>query len=178
MPDPADPRAVAGAAHPADAGARDRRLPPLRGDDGRRAAPDAALEGSIRVLRRRRFRVARDPERPALAAEKGVAREVGSLLFHWAFILLLVGVVYGKGTGFSGLVAGRRGADVDRRRRRTTTARSAPAGSSTATSPASACDCASSAATSGRTGQAMDFVSRVDLLEPGRLGAAPSRTSG
>ncbi len=66
------------------------------------AAPDAALGATSRTLRRRRFRVARDPERPALAAEKGVAREVGSLAFHWAFILLLAGVLYGKGTGFSG----------------------------------------------------------------------------
>ena len=29
-------------------------------------------------------------------------REVGSLLFHWAFFLLLVGVIVGKGTGFTG----------------------------------------------------------------------------
>ena len=66
------------------------------------APPSKALDGSARVLRRRFFRVARDPERPALAAEKGVLRELGSLVFHWAFILILVGVVFGKGTGFSG----------------------------------------------------------------------------
>ena len=64
--------------------------------------PAQAIEVARRTLRRRRFRVARDPERPALAAEKGALRETGSLLFHWAFILILVGVVYGKGTGFSG----------------------------------------------------------------------------
>ena len=66
--------------------------PPV--DGARRVAPraaPAALSG---------WRA--DPERPALAAEKGVLRELGSLLFHWAFILILVGVVYGKGTGFSG----------------------------------------------------------------------------
>ena len=34
-----------------------------------------------------------------------MAREVGSLAFHWALILLLAGIMYGKGTGFSGLVA-------------------------------------------------------------------------
>ena len=69
------------------------------------AGPDLAIDSARRALRRRRFRVARDSSRPALAAEKGVAREVGSLAFHWAFILLLAGVIYGKGTGFSGLIA-------------------------------------------------------------------------
>jgi cytochrome c biogenesis protein len=65
--------------------------------------PEGAIVASTRVLRRRAFRVARDPDRPSLAAEKGAARELGSLMFHWAFILLLVGVVYGKGTGYTGL---------------------------------------------------------------------------
>jgi cytochrome c biogenesis protein len=63
---------------------------------------DAAIATATRVLRRRFFRVARDDGRHALAAEKGVLRETGSLLFHWAFILMLVGVIFGKGTGFSG----------------------------------------------------------------------------
>lgn len=69
------------------------------------SAPEEAIEAARRALRRRRFRVARDPAGAALAAEKGVSREVGSLAFHWALILLLVGVMYGKGTGFSGLAA-------------------------------------------------------------------------
>ena len=64
------------------------------------AEPGAAIAASHRVLRRRRFRVARGDG--ALAAEKGALRELGSLLFHWSFLLLLVGVIYGKGTGFSG----------------------------------------------------------------------------
>lgn len=66
-------------------------------------APDAAMAGARRLLRRRRFRV-RDAggSGPAIAAEKGTAREVGSLVFHWAFLLLLAGVVWGRGTGFSG----------------------------------------------------------------------------
>jgi len=59
-----------------------------------------ALDRSRRVLRRRRFRVAR--EDGVLAADKGRAREAGSLLFHWSFLLLLVGVIYGKGFGFTG----------------------------------------------------------------------------
>ncbi|HEX7246871.1 MAG TPA: cytochrome c biogenesis protein ResB [Actinomycetota bacterium] len=69
------------------------------------SAPEQAFDAARRVLRRRRFRVARDEAGTALAAEKGVAREVGSLAFHWALILLLAGIMYGKGTGFSGLVA-------------------------------------------------------------------------
>ena len=67
------------------------------------ADPARVIEGSRRVLRRRMFRVARDDDgRPALAAEKGALREVGSLLFHWAFLLIVIGVIYGKGTGFTG----------------------------------------------------------------------------
>ena len=64
------------------------------------AAPERAIADVERLLRRRRFRVAR--EGTAVAGEKGSLREVGSLLFHWAFFLLLVGVILGKGTGFTG----------------------------------------------------------------------------
>lgn len=66
------------------------------------AGPDRAIAGARRVLRRRLFRVSGPNGRPALAADKGLARELGSLLFHWSFFLLLVGIVWGKGTGFSG----------------------------------------------------------------------------
>lgn len=65
----------------------------------RRSAEDAVSHAE-RFLRRARFRVAR--EGTGVAAEKGVLREVGSLLFHWAFFLLLIGVIVGKGTGFTG----------------------------------------------------------------------------
>jgi cytochrome c biogenesis protein len=64
--------------------------------------PDAAVEAAARVLRRRGFRVARDEAGPALAAEKGLLRELGSLVFHWAFVLLLIAVIVGKGTGYAG----------------------------------------------------------------------------
>jgi cytochrome c biogenesis protein len=63
-------------------------------------APGTALARSRRILRRRRFRVA--DAAPGLAAEKGGAREWGSLLFHWSLFLLLIGVVVGKGFGFTG----------------------------------------------------------------------------
>jgi cytochrome c biogenesis protein len=66
------------------------------------AGPDRAIAGARRVLRRRLFRVSGPNGRPALAADKGLARELGSLLFHWSFFLLLIGIVWGKGTGFSG----------------------------------------------------------------------------
>ncbi len=64
--------------------------------------PAHAIGGARRALRRRWFRVSRQDGRTGLAADKGLAREAGSLLFHWAFLLILVGVVWGKGTGFSG----------------------------------------------------------------------------
>lgn len=66
-------------------------------------APDRAIDGARRALRRRRFRVSGPNDTSALAADKGLAREAGSLAFHWAFLVLLVGVAWGKGTGFSGL---------------------------------------------------------------------------
>jgi cytochrome c biogenesis protein len=67
--------------------------------------PEDALERARRVFRRRWYRVSRaNGDDQGLAAEKGLAREVGSLLFHAAFFLLLVGVIYGKGFGFTGQV--------------------------------------------------------------------------
>jgi cytochrome c biogenesis protein len=66
------------------------------------APPDRAIASSRIVLRRRFFRVACADGQPALAADKGMLREIGSLLFHWAFLLLVVGVIVGKGTGYTG----------------------------------------------------------------------------
>jgi cytochrome c biogenesis protein len=43
-----------------------------------------------------------DRDGAAVAAEKGFLREIGSLAFHWAFLLLLVAVIIGKGTGYVG----------------------------------------------------------------------------
>jgi cytochrome c biogenesis protein len=85
-----------------------REIDSFRLYEERLVPADAAsvIDGSRRVLRRRMFRVARDDDgRPALAAEKGALREVGSLLFHWAFLLIVIGVIYGKGTGFTGRAA-------------------------------------------------------------------------
>jgi cytochrome c biogenesis protein len=65
--------------------------------------PERALDRARRLLRRRRYRVSGpDGTAGGLAAEKGMAREVGSLVFHWSFFLLLLGVAYGKGAGFTG----------------------------------------------------------------------------
>src|SRR5688572_12622803 len=67
--------------------------------------PEEALERARMVFRRRWYRVSRaNGDDQGLAAEKGLAREVGSLLFHSAFFLLLIGVVYGKGFGLTGQV--------------------------------------------------------------------------
>jgi cytochrome c biogenesis protein len=92
------------------------RPEPMRELDGLRhvaratvpGRPDQAIERARRVLRRRWFRVhgppaaEGDPRSRVLAAEKGLAREAGSLVFHWAFLLILIGAVFGKGTGFTG----------------------------------------------------------------------------
>jgi len=66
------------------------------------AEPADATRGAAVALRRRRFRVETDPGAGAVAAEKGALRELGSLAFHWAFLLLLVAVIIGKGTGYVG----------------------------------------------------------------------------
>jgi cytochrome c biogenesis protein len=64
--------------------------------------PIAAASSARSVLRRHGYRVAISEDGRAVAAEKGALREVGSLVFHWAFVLLLVAVVVGKGTGYVG----------------------------------------------------------------------------
>lgn len=65
--------------------------------------PERALDAAARSLRRGRFRMVRADG--TIAGEKGHIRELGSIIFHTAFLLLLVGVVVGKGFGFSGQVA-------------------------------------------------------------------------
>jgi cytochrome c biogenesis protein len=72
---------------------------PVAGD------PSAAARTARGVLRRRWFRVEGPGASTSLAADKGLAREAGSLLFHWSFFLILLGVIYGKGTGFTGYAA-------------------------------------------------------------------------
>lgn len=83
--------------------------------------PDEALAAAERHLRRRRFQLRRldadaAPNRaPQLAAERGRAREGGSLVFHVSFYVLLVGAVIGHAFGFVGqinVVEGERFADT------------------------------------------------------------------
>jgi cytochrome c biogenesis protein len=71
------------------------------------AEPGRVVERARRTMRRRLFRVRSAGPGPDggpawVAGDKGLAREAGSLLFHWAFLLILVGIVWGKGTGFTG----------------------------------------------------------------------------
>ena len=66
------------------------------------ADPAAAAATARTVLRRHGYRVALGADGRAVAAEKGTLREVGSLVFHWAFLVLLVAVIVGKGTGYVG----------------------------------------------------------------------------
>ena len=66
------------------------------------ASPNDAASTAARILRRRHYRVELDAGNAAVAAEKGSLREIGSLAFHWAFLLLLIAVIVGKGTGYVG----------------------------------------------------------------------------
>jgi cytochrome c biogenesis protein len=66
------------------------------------AEPAAAAATARTVLRHHGYRVALAEDGRAVAAEKGALREVGSLVFHWAFLVLLVAVIVGKGTGYVG----------------------------------------------------------------------------
>jgi cytochrome c biogenesis protein len=63
----------------------------------------AVLDGAERVLRRRRYRVARAGA--TLAADKGHWREGGSLVFHTSFLVLLLGVSTANLFGHTGQVA-------------------------------------------------------------------------
>jgi cytochrome c biogenesis protein len=67
------------------------------------AAPAAVLEDAARVMKRSRYRLTR--ANGTIAGEKGHIRELGSIVFHTAFLLLLAGLVIGKGFGFTGQVA-------------------------------------------------------------------------
>src|SRR5947208_520609 len=66
------------------------------------ADPTAVAATARTVLRRHGYRVALATDGRAVAAEKGALRGVGSLVFHWAFLVLLVAVIVGKGTGYVG----------------------------------------------------------------------------
>ena len=83
--------------------------------------PDAALATVEGVLRRRRYRRRRLSEqdtesgRAQVAAERGHSREGGSLVFHSAFYVLLVGILVAQAFGFIGqvnVVEGRSFADT------------------------------------------------------------------
>lgn len=65
-------------------------------------APADALDVAESYLREHRWRVRRDGD--AIAAEKGYLHEVGNLLFHLCFILLLFGVAIGAMFGWSARV--------------------------------------------------------------------------
>lgn len=132
-----------------------------------RAEPQVAIASSQRVLRRRMFRVNRGES--ALAADKGALRELGSLVFHWAFLLLLVGSIYGKGTGFTGkalVVEGETWTDGAANYDGTIRAGRFFDGDFTGVG----LRLRGFEDTYRRTGTPMDFVSHVDLLDPdGRL---------
>lgn len=62
--------------------------------------PAQVLDEAERVLRRRRFRVARGQD--TVAAERGYLREGGNLLFHVSVLVVLVGFAVGGLFGYQG----------------------------------------------------------------------------
>ena len=70
------------------------------------ATADEVVAEARSVLRGARFRaVVGDPSKGAtVAAEKGMLRETGNLLFHFSLIAVLVGVALGSLFGYSGSV--------------------------------------------------------------------------
>ena len=67
--------------------------------------PEDALDAAARVFRRYRTRRLTGPAgHPQLAIERGHWREGGSLLFHSAFYVLLLGIVLGQAFAFTGQV--------------------------------------------------------------------------
>ncbi|WP_242494631.1 cytochrome c biogenesis protein ResB [Nocardioides zhouii] len=65
-------------------------------------APDVVLARAEKVVRRRHFRVERAEGADAVAAERGYLREAGNLVFHFAVIVVLVGVATGSLFGYKG----------------------------------------------------------------------------
>ena len=67
---------------------------------------EEAVAAAEAVLRRRRFRTRRveSGDGGQVAAERGHWREGGSLIFHTAFYVVLVGAVIGKSFGFMGQI--------------------------------------------------------------------------
>src|SRR4029079_13169542 len=57
------------------------------------AGASEATTSAARVLQKRHYRVEVDAAGGAVAAEKGSLRQIGSLAFHWAFLLLLIAVI-------------------------------------------------------------------------------------
>ena len=91
-----------------------RRLNRLAGATGWATdRPAEVLDSAHAALRAQRWRVTRGPVAAdgsgSLAAERGLARETGNLLFHVALVLLLVGVAAGALFGWKGTVIVREG---------------------------------------------------------------------
>ncbi len=90
---------------PPDAPRRLERLPQHAATEPRPDDPAAAAAAVAAGLRRRRFRtVVR--ERPdgtwTVSAEKGLLKETGNLLFHFALLAVLIGVGFGHWYGWHG----------------------------------------------------------------------------
>ena len=65
-------------------------------------APDVALDRVRRVLARKAYRLSAGNAQGQFVAERGFAREAGSLLFHWSLLLVIAGAAVSVGFGFRG----------------------------------------------------------------------------
>jgi cytochrome c biogenesis protein len=63
---------------------------------------DVVLERARALLKRKRYRLRRDPDGGTLSAERGYLRELGNLVFHLAVLVVLVGFAAGTLFGFKG----------------------------------------------------------------------------
>lgn len=99
--------------------ARPPRLAPFP-SSGRRTSletelpADQALAVARGVIRGRGYRLSPANQGRQLVAERGFSRELGSLLFHWSFLVLIFGAALSQGLGFRGhalIVEGQRWAE-------------------------------------------------------------------
>jgi cytochrome c biogenesis protein len=89
-----------------------RRLDRLTGATNWNTDATDTMDRAAEALRAQRWRVTRDATTGpvgSLAAERGLARETGNLLFHVALVLILVGVALGSLLGWKGNVIVREG---------------------------------------------------------------------
>src|SRR3954452_9886986 len=78
---------------------------PAHASYGTKEPADVVIERARAVLRKKHYRLRRDPDgsaRLTVSAERGYLRELGNLVFHLAVLVVLVGFALGSLFGFKG----------------------------------------------------------------------------